>query len=142
MTGIRAVRGAIQVDRDDPGVIVADAGELLAEIVRRNGFADEDLVSVLFTMTQDLASAFPAAASRGLGYGDLPVICAAEVAVPGSLPRVIRLLAHVETGKPRSAVEHVYLRGAVVLRPDLTGHPGAPVVPDPRPAGERTTGRW
>ena len=116
---VRAVRGAIQVDRDDPAVIVADTATLLSEVVRRNGLTKEDVISLVFTVTPDLASEFPATAARDLGLVDVPLLCATEIPVPGALERVVRLLAHFETDRPRSAVEHVYLRGAARLRPDL-----------------------
>ena len=116
---VRAVRGAIQVDRDDPADIIAGTRELLTEIVRRNGLDPADLISIVFTVTQDLTSCVPAGAARDLGLTDVPLLCATEVDVPGALPRVVRLLAHVESDRPRSAVRHVYLRGAIRLRPDL-----------------------
>lgn len=116
---VRAVRGAIQVDRDDPADIITGTRELLAEIVRRNELDPADLISIVFTVTQDLTSCFPASAARDLGLADVPLLCATEVDVPGALPRVVRLLAHVESDRPRSAVRHVYLRGAIRLRPDL-----------------------
>jgi chorismate mutase len=116
---VLAVRGAIQVDRDDPSDILAGTRELLAEVVDRNGIGPADLISIVFTLTPDLTSCFPAAAARELGLVDVPLLCATEVAVPGALPRVVRLLAHVESDRPRSAVRHVYLRGATRLRPDL-----------------------
>lgn len=116
---VRAVRGAIQVDRDDPAVIVAATAALLTEVVGRNGLGTEDFISVVFTVTPDLASEFPASAARDLGLVDVPLLCATEIPVPGALERVVRLLAHIETDRPRSAVEHVYLRGAARLRPDL-----------------------
>lgn len=119
MSAVRALRGAIQVDRDDPDVIAADTITLLHELTSRNDLARDDVISIFFTMTPDLTSGFPAAAARTIGFVDVPMLCAVEVAVPGSLPRVIRLLAHVQTGRPRSAVSHVYLRGAAALRPDL-----------------------
>jgi chorismate mutase len=117
--GVLAVRGATQVDRDDPGDIVAATSELLTEVVRRNGLAPADIISIVFTLTPDLTSCFPAKAARDLGLDDVPLLCATEVAVPGALPKVVRLLAHVELDRPRSAVRHVYLRGAGRLRPDL-----------------------
>jgi chorismate mutase len=116
---VRAVRGAIQIDRDDPAAIAAATAELLDELTARNGLRAEDFISVVFTMTPDLASGFPAAAARERGLGDVPLLCATEVGVPGALPRVIRLLAHVATERPRAAIRHVYLRGAARLRPDL-----------------------
>jgi chorismate mutase len=126
MLAVRAVRGAIQIDRDEPGVILAGTATLLAAVMRRNGLATDDVISVLFTMTPDLASGFPAAAARGLGFTDVPLLCATEIAVPGALPRVIRLLAHVQVDRPRSAIEHVYLRGAARLRPDLAPRDALP----------------
>lgn len=119
MLTVRAVRGAIQIERDDPDLIHADSTELLSEVIRRNALAPDDLISIIFTVTPDLASAFPAAAARGLGLVDVPLLCATEIGVPGGLERVVRLLAHVYTDRPRSAIEHVYLRGAERLRPDL-----------------------
>jgi chorismate mutase len=116
---VRAARGAIQVDRDEPGDVVAATTELLAELLRRNDFRPDDLISIVFTVTPDLTSCFPAEAARQLGLSDVPLLCATEVGVPGALPRVVRLLAHVETDRPRAAVRHVYLRGAGLLRPDL-----------------------
>jgi chorismate mutase len=117
--GVRAVRGAIQVDRDDPAEIVAATRELLTEVVRGNELDQADLISIVFTLTPDLKSCFPAIAARDLGLTDVPLLCATEVDVPGALPRVVRLLAHVESDRPRAAVSHVYLRGATRLRPDL-----------------------
>jgi chorismate mutase len=116
---VRAVRGAIQIDRDDPAVIVADTRTLVTEVVRRNAIDADDFISVVFTVTPDLSSEFPAAGARELGLADVPLLCATEIPVPGALRRVIRLLAHFESDRARPAVEHVYLRGAAVLRPDL-----------------------
>jgi chorismate mutase len=108
---VRAVRGAIQVDRDDPAVIVAETATLLTEVVRRNGIDAADFISVVFTVTPDLAS--------DLGLVDVPLLCATEIPVPNAMARVVRLLAHIETDRPRADLEHVYLRGAARLRPDL-----------------------
>ena len=85
----------------------------------RNGLAADDVISVLFTTTPDLTAEFPALAARKIGFEDVPLLCAAEIDVPGAMPRVIRLLMHVDTPKPRSAIQHVYLRGAVALRLDV-----------------------
>jgi chorismate mutase len=119
VAAVRAVRGAIQIDRDDPDAIRVGTGMLLAEVMRRNDLAADDIISVLFTMTPDLASGFPATAARSLGLSEVPLLCATEIAVPDAMQRVIRLLAHVQVDRPRSAIEHVYLRGAARLRPDL-----------------------
>jgi chorismate mutase len=116
---VRAVRGATQVDADDRDQIRVATSELLTEVLARNEIRNEDLISIVFTATPDLHSEFPAIAARQMGLTDVPLLCATEIDVPGSLPRVLRLLAHVETDRSRADVEHVYLRGAVALRPDL-----------------------
>jgi chorismate mutase len=120
---VRAVRGAVQVDRDAPAEVVAATRELLAEVVHRNELDPADLISIVFTVTPDLTSCFPAGAVRdtglGSGFDDVPLLCATEIDVAGALPRVVRLLAHVQSDRPRSAVRHIYLRGAARLRPDL-----------------------
>ncbi|HEY7596950.1 MAG TPA: chorismate mutase [Actinophytocola sp.] len=117
--GVRAVRGAIQVDRDDREEIVAATSELLTSVMAGNELTQAELISIFFTLTPDLTSCFPASAARDLGLTDVPLLCATEIDVPDALPRVIRLLAHVELDRPRSTVRHVYLRGATRLRPDL-----------------------
>ena len=116
---MRAVRGAIQVDRDDREQILDAVAELVTAVLERNVLTPGQLVSVIFTATPDLTSEFPAYAARRLGLTDVPLLCATEIAVPGSMPRVIRLLAHVETDLPRERIRHVYLRGAAGLRTDL-----------------------
>ena len=116
---MRAVRGAIQVDADDREQILDAVAELVTAVLERNEFGTGQLVSVIFTATQDLTAEFPAYAARRLGLADVPLLCATEIAVPGSMPRVIRLLAHVETDVPRERIHHVYLRGAAELRTDL-----------------------
>ncbi len=93
--------------------------ELLSEILTRNAINNEDLVSVLFTATADLHSAFPAAAARGLGLADVPLICAQEIDVAGAMQKVIRVMLYVQTPLPRSEIKHVYLRGAEALRNDI-----------------------
>jgi chorismate mutase len=116
---VRAVRGAIQVDRDTSADVLNATTELLLSVLERNAFIAEDLISVIFTATPDLVSEFPAYAARQLGITDVPLLCAAEIAVPGAMPRVLRLLALVETDLPRSEIRHSYLRGAAQLRRDL-----------------------
>ncbi|HWH27342.1 MAG TPA: chorismate mutase [Mycobacteriales bacterium] len=116
---VRAVRGAIQVDRDDREEVLGATTELLTAVLARNGLSPDDLISVVFTATPDLTSEFPAYAARQMGITDVPLLCASEIAVPGSMPRVLRLLAHVETALARADVRHVYLRGAAALRTDL-----------------------
>jgi chorismate mutase len=115
---MRALRGATTVSHDERGEIAAAVGELIAELRTANGFEPADVVSAIFTLTPDLASVFPAEAARAAGWEDVPLLCSAEVAVPGSLSRCIRVLLHVEHHWSR-APRHVYLRGAKTLRPDL-----------------------
>jgi chorismate mutase len=116
---VRGVRGAIQIDADDRDSILAGAAELVTEILHRNDLTSADLISIVFTATPDLTAEFPAYAARQLGLVDVPLLCASEIAVPGAMPRVLRVLAHVETDRERSAVRHVYLGGAAALRTDL-----------------------
>ena len=116
---VRAVRGAIQVDEDDRQQVLDATTELLQEVLQRNGLSQEDLISVVFTATPDLTSEFPAYAARQMGLTDVPLLCASEIDVAGAMPRVLRVLAHVETDRPRSQVVHAFLRGAAALRRDL-----------------------
>ena len=116
---IRAIRGATTVVADEPDVIAAGTRELLARIMSLNNLRPENVVSVIFTVTADLRSDFPARAARDLGWVDVPLLCTVEIPVPNALARCIRVLLHVETGKPREAMKHVYLREARTLRPDL-----------------------
>ena len=116
---VRAVRGATQLQADDRDEMIDAVVELVTEILTTNGLTSDDLISMVFTASPDLTSEFPAFAARQLGMGDVPLMCASEIDVKGALPRVIRVMAHVETSLERSAVHHVYLRGAEVLRRDL-----------------------
>lgn len=116
---VRAVRGAIQADADDRDAIIAATAELVRAVLDRNALDPADLISVVFTATPDLTAEFPAYAARAIGITDVPFLCATEIDVPGSMPRVVRLLAHVETERPRDELRHVYLRGAAALRTDL-----------------------
>ncbi len=116
---LRAVRGAISVDRDERELVLEASAALVREVLDRNGIDPDDLVSIVFTATPDLTSEFPAYAARQMGLVDVPLLCAREIDVPGAMPRVLRLLAHVETDRPRSEIRHVYLRGAAALRTDL-----------------------
>jgi chorismate mutase len=116
---VRAVRGAIQIARDDRQEVLDATTELLSAVLERNQLVPDDLISVVFTATPDVRSEFPAYAARQMGITDVPLLCASEIDVPGAMPRVLRLLAHVETDRPRAEVRHVYLRGAAALRTDL-----------------------
>jgi chorismate mutase len=116
---VRGLRGATCLRADDPEEMAEAVTELVTAMLARNGLTTADLISVLFTATPDLRSDFPAAAARRVGLGDVPLMCAVEIDVEGALPRVVRVLAHVETPLQRAAITHVYLRGAEVLRRDL-----------------------
>ncbi len=116
---IRAIRGAITVDADTREEIFQRTTTLLAALYERNNLVHDDIISILFTATQDLASAPPAAAARSFGLVDVPLLCAQEMSVIGSLPRCIRLMLHVETDRPKSELRHAFLRGATALRPEL-----------------------
>jgi chorismate mutase len=116
---VRAIRGAVQVEANDRDAILDGTTELVSEVVARNDLSTDDVISVLFTMTPDLTAEFPALAARKLGFHDVPLICATEIPVPGAMPRVVRLMAHVETSRPRAEIQHVYLRGAAALRLDI-----------------------
>ena len=116
---VRAVRGATQVDADDRQQVLDAVTELLQAVLDKNDLDHDDLISVLFTATPDLTSEFPAYAARQMGIVDVPLLCATEIDVPGAMPRVLRLLAHVDTALARADVRHVYLRGAAALRTDL-----------------------
>jgi chorismate mutase len=116
---VRALRGATQVDRDDRDEILKASAELVSEVLGRNDLTADDIISIVFTATPDLTAEFPAYAARLLGLTDVPLLCATEIAVPGAMPRVLRLLAHVQTDRTRADLRHVYLRGAAALRSDL-----------------------
>ena len=116
---VRAVRGAVQIYADERDAILEGTAELVTEVMARNELTPGDVISVLFTATPDLTAEFPALAARKIGFHDVPLICSTEIAVPGAMPRVVRLMAHVETDLPRSAIQHVYLRGAAALRLDM-----------------------
>ncbi|MBA4866825.1 chorismate mutase [Streptomyces sp. PSKA54] len=121
---VRAVRGAVQLERDDRGHLVDSTKSLLKEMLDANELEQQDLISVIFTATPDLRSEFPAVAARELGLTDTPLMCAQELGIPGALPRVIRILVHAETDRRKRDVRHVYLGGAAALRTDLAGSPG------------------
>jgi len=116
---VRAVRGAIQVEANDRDAILNGTCELVREVLHRNGIDPSELISIIFTATPDLTAEFPAYAARLLGLTDVPLLCTTEIAVPGSMPRVLRLLAHVESDRHRAEIRHVYLGGAAALRTDL-----------------------
>ncbi len=116
---VRAVRGATTVDEDTPQAITERVVTLLRTILDRNELVEDDIISILFTATEDIVSTFPATAARSMGLGAVPLICARELAVVGSVPRCIRVMLHVTTERDRHDVHHVYLEGAQGLRDDL-----------------------
>ncbi|MEI2809948.1 MAG: chorismate mutase [Nocardioides sp.] len=115
----RAVRGATQLDVDSREHMLERVAEMVTDVMSANSLDVDDFISVIFTATSDLVSEFPAYAARRLGFSDVPLICARELEIDGSMPRVVRMLAHVETELPRSEITHVYLHGAAALRRDL-----------------------
>ena len=116
---VRAIRGAVQVEANESAAILEGTSELVTEVMARNQLTPADVISVVFSATTDLNAEFPALAARKLGFQDVPLLCCSEIAVPNAMPRVVRLMMHVETEAPRSAVQHVYLRGAAALRLDI-----------------------
>jgi len=117
---VRGIRGATSVSANTREAILEATRELLLEMLRANGLADfEEIASILFTTTPDLNATFPAEAARELGMQQVPLLCASEIAVPGRLPRCVRVLLHVNTSKSIKDMVHVYLREAKSLRPDI-----------------------
>ena len=114
-----ALRGATTVDADTTEAVVGRTGELLSALLERNGVEHDQLVSIIFTSTRDLRSAFPALAARELGLGDVPLLCAGELDVIGGNPNTIRVLIHCYSTLPRASLRHVYLHNAKHLRDDL-----------------------
>ena len=117
---LRALRGAITVTENQADAILAATDELVREVMERNALHAEDMVSCIFTCTEDLDAEFPAVAARRMGLSAVPLLCAREIDVHGALPRVIRLLVHCYADAETPA-QHVYLRNAVSLRKDLEG---------------------
>lgn len=116
---MRALRGATTLEVDDEPHMVERVTELLTEMLERNEVAHRDLISILFSATPDLHSAFPALAARRMGLGDVPLMCAQELDVDGATPRCIRVMIHLNSQRPRDEMRHVYLEGARGLRDDL-----------------------
>ncbi|HEX9529754.1 MAG TPA: chorismate mutase [Acidimicrobiales bacterium] len=119
MAAVRALRGATTVDEDTVGHVNERVQALIQCMLERNDLGHDDLISILFTATEDVVSTFPATAARAVGLGDVPLICARELAVVGATPRCIRVMMHVGTDTPRDQLHHVYLEGARGLRDDL-----------------------
>ena len=117
---VRAIRGATQLERDERDHLLERVSELMRMILDDNDLSIDQLISVIFTATDDVHSEFPAYAARRLGLVDVPLLCARELEIEGSLPRIVRVMAHVDTDLSRADVTHVYLHGAASLRRDLT----------------------
>lgn len=119
---VRGIRGAITVEQNCPQEILSATRELLSEIIARNDLTDfNEVVSAIFTLTPDLNACFPAEAARELGMSQVPLLCASEIAVPHGMPRVIRILLHVNSPRTQAQMEHIYLRDAKGLRKDIAG---------------------
>lgn len=117
---VRAVRGATQLERDEPEHMHERVAELVRLVLECNGLDSEDLISIWFTATDDIHSDYPAYAARKMGFTDVPLMCTQEMDVEGGMPRVVRVMAHVDTELTRADVTHVYLHGAAALRRDLS----------------------
>jgi chorismate mutase len=116
---VRGLRGATTVEQDTAEQVTERSQELMLRLMEENGLVEDDIVSALFTTTADVTSIFPATAIRAIGFGAVPLLCAAEIPVPGSMPLCIRALLHVHTTRARDDMHHVYLHGAQGLRDDL-----------------------
>ena len=116
---VRALRGAITLDGDTRDQVIEKTAHLIQTMLERNGIAKGDLISIVFTATDDIRSEFPAAAARSIGISDIPLLCARELDVDGAVARCVRVLMHLYTERDPSALRHVYLEGAVPLRTDL-----------------------
>lgn len=136
MSAVRGVRGATTVAANERAAILAATRELLDQIVRLNGMASGDVASAWFTTTPDLDAEFPAFAAREIGWVDVPLMCAREIAVPGSLDRCVRVLIHWNTDRSQRDVRHVFLHGARALRPRW-----AVDLPDDAPLGTGAAAR-
>jgi len=117
----RGIRGATTVERNDRAEILAATTELLQLLVLHNDLHVDDITSAIFTVTDDLNAEFPALAARGIGWTETALMCMREIPVPGSLSKCIRVLLHVNTGRSVAEIQHIYIRGAVNLRPTFNG---------------------
>lgn len=118
-SAVRALRGATTIDADTGDDVRSRVIALLQEMVSRNDVEHDDVISILFTATDDIHSIFPAAAAREIGFGDVPLICARELDIVGATPLCIRVLMHLNTDRSNAELRHVYLEGASGLRDDL-----------------------
>ncbi|MHB8464630.1 MAG: chorismate mutase [Acidimicrobiales bacterium] len=118
-SAVRALRGATTIDVDEAAHLTERVNALVGEMINRNGVAKDDLISILFTATSDIHSKFPATATREIGLGDVPLICAQELDITGGTPRCIRVMMHLVTARAPGELHHVYLEGARGLNDDL-----------------------
>ena len=116
---VRALRGATTLDADTTEQMEERVQALLEEMLERNGVHHDDIISIVFTATEDVTSVFPASAARTIGLGDVPLLCARELSIDGATPLCIRVLMHLTTERSRAELRHVYLEGAKGLRDDL-----------------------
>lgn len=114
-----ALRGAITLERDSADEVLEKTQRLVGEMLARNDIGHENIISIIFTATDDVTAEFPAAAARAAGLGDVPLLCARELSITGGTPLCIRVLMHFSTDKTRDQLRHVYLEGARNLRDDL-----------------------
>lgn len=116
---VRGIRGATTVNNNNKDNILDETKDLMNQMIETNNIPIDDIASIFFSVTRDLDSVFPAAAARELNMNNTPLLCLNEVNVPGSLPKCIRILMHVNTAKPQSQIKHIYLNDAVSLRPEF-----------------------
>ncbi len=116
---VRGIRGATTVEADEKELVIEAAGHLLKTIQQENQFDSEDIVSVFFSVTPDIKSAFPAEARRLLGWDLVPLMCFEEIDVDGALPLCIRVMVHINCDKKQTDIKHIYLKNAKILRQDL-----------------------
>jgi chorismate mutase len=117
-TSCRGVRGATTAEENTREAILEATRDMLERLVAANGIRPEDIASAIFSTTTDLTAEFPAVAARQLGWADTALMCTHEMAVPGSLPRCVRVLVHWNTSRRTDEIVHVYIRGARTLRPE------------------------
>lgn len=117
---VRSIRGAITVSENTTNAILEGTTELLNEIISKNELEIDSIISAVFSVTNDLNATFPAIAARNIGWKDISLMCTKEIDVPNSLEKCVRVLIHFNTEKTNNEIKHVYLKGAKVLRPDIT----------------------
>jgi len=116
---VRAIRGAITVENNNETDILTATRELLNSIIKENNISKDDVISIIFTATRDLDAVYPAVAARQIGFTDVALMCTNEMYVPGSLEKCIRVMMHVNSDKKNNELNHIYLKGAKILRPDI-----------------------